>query len=155
MKAFVAAAALLLLSCGESDTRAPDISVTNGWTREIAPGQSAAAAYVMIANRGDGEDRLLGVAAPLATAATLHSSSSEGGIARMRPVEGGIEIRPRATVELKPGGTHVMLTGLKRPLRAGQAIDATLRFENSGDRAVMINVVPAGAADNHAHRMGM
>src|SRR5687768_8454901 len=103
----VALAALLLQSCGAADGRAPDISVGNGWTRETAPGQ-AAAVYVTIVNRGDGGDRLIEVEAP-AGAATLHSSSSRDGVARMRAVAGGLPVPARSSVELKPGGTHVML----------------------------------------------
>ena len=153
-QACVAALIALLVACGPRDAGAPDISVGDGWTREIAPGQTAAAAYVTVTNRGAGEDRLVDVAASIATAATLHSSSSEGGVARMRAITGGVAIPARSTVDLKPGGTHIMLTGLKQPLRAGQTVELILGFAKSGRRPVAVRVVPAAGVGDH-HGMSM
>lgn len=140
-------AGLLLLSCGATDERAPDIAIGHGWTREMAPGQSAAAVYLTVTNQGDGDDRLAGAEVPGAAAASLHSSSSAGGVARMRALEDGLEIPAHSSVELKPGGTHIMLTGLQQPLEAGQTVDLNLGFARSGPRPVVIRVVPATAAD--------
>jgi copper(I)-binding protein len=142
------AVALALLSCSGPDQRPADIVVSNGWTREIAPGQSAAAVYLTIANKGQGGDRLVNAESALGEA-SLHTTSNADGVARMRAVEDGIEIAPRSTVELKPGGTHIMLTGIQRRFAVGEAIDMTLRFERSGRRAVTVRVMNAGA-DAHA-----
>lgn len=147
-------AALLLLSCGGQVDRAARISVADGWMREIAPGQTAAAAYVTIKNDGDGDDRLVGVRAHVGEA-TLHSSSSSGGVARMRPIGDGLEIPAHSTVELKPGETHIMLTGLQRSLSAGQKVDASLKFAKSGERLIVIRVMPAAAGNSHPHGMKM
>jgi periplasmic copper chaperone A len=136
---------MLLSGCGP-DPRAPEIAISHGWTREIAPGQTSAAVYVTIANRGDGADRLVDVNASAGAAATPHSSSNVGGVARMRAIEGGIEVPAHATVELKPGGTHIMMTGLKQRLSAGQTVDLNLRFARSGQRPIAIRVVPADDA---------
>lgn len=136
-----ALAALLLLSCGGRDPRPADVMITNGWARETAPGQAAAAVYLTIVNRGEGADRLVDVQSPPATA-SLHSSSSAGGVARMRPLDGGLEIPARSTVELEPGGTHIMLTGLQSPLRAGQTAPLSLGFARSGRRPLAVRVVP-------------
>ena len=147
-------AGLLLLSCGAPDQRAPDIAIGHGWARETAPGQSAAAVYLTVTNRGDGDDRLAEVEAPRAAAASLHSSSSAGGVARMRALDDGLEIPARSSVELKPGGTHIMLTGLRQPLKAGQTVDLKLGFARSGQRPIAVRVVPAGsAADEHGMSM--
>lgn len=108
----------------------------------------------MIVNRGDGDDRLVDVETRAAAEAMLHSSSSADGVARMRPIEGGLEIPARARVELKPGGTHIMLEGLSRPLRAGQIVDVALRFARSGRRPVAVRVVPAAAEEHPGHGMG-
>ena len=151
MRFLVSLAALLLLSCNGGG--APDISITNGWTREVAPGQSMASAYVLIANRGDGADKLVGADSPVATRATLHSSSSADGIARMRPIAGGLEIPAHSTVAFKPGGNHIMLEGLKQPLKAGQTIELTLAFDKSGRRAIAVLVLPATAEDMHGMSM--
>ena len=134
--------ALALLSCSAPDQRPADISVSNGWTREVAPGQSAAAIYLTIANKGQGSDRVVDVESTLGDA-SLHATSSTGGVARMRPLKEGIAIAPRSTVEFKPGGTHIMLTGLKQRPTAGQTIDLTLGFERSGKWPIAIRVESA------------
>ena len=151
---FAPALALALLGCSPTDESAADIAVSNGWTREIAPGQSAAAIYLTIANRGEGGDRLITVAAAQGEA-TLHSSSSADGVARMRPLADGLKIPPRSTVALKPRGTHIMLTGLKRPLRRGEAIGLTLSFERSRQRPITIRVIEAGGEAHSGHGMTM
>ena len=141
--------ALALLACAPADPPPADIAVSNGWTREVAPGQSSAAIYLTIANKGDGSDRLDTVESTLGDA-TLHTTSSADGIARMRPIENGLVIDARSTVELKPGGTHVMLTGLKERPSRDQTIDLTLGFERSGKRPVTIRVVNAGGDASHS-----
>jgi periplasmic copper chaperone A len=147
-RTFMAGAmALALLSCSAPDQRSADIAVSNGWTREIAPGQSAGAVYLTVANKGEGSDRLVNVKTTLGDA-SLHMTSSADGVARMRPLDDGIEIPPRSTVELKPGGTHIMVTGIQRRPPAGQSIELTLGFERSGKRPVMVRVIAAGG-DGH------
>ena len=153
MRVPVILAALLLASCNAGGS--PKIAATDGWTREVAPGQSAAAAYVTVANEGDGADRLVAAESSVAAKATVHSSSSAGGIARMRPIEGGLEIAPHATVTFKPGGNHIMLTGLKQPLKVGHTVDLTLQFEKSGRQAIALRVLPATSEDSHMHGMAM
>ena len=153
MRLPVVLAALLLASCNSGGE--PRISATDGCTREVAPGQSAAAAYITLTNRGDGPDRLIGAESSVSAKSTLHSSSSEGGIARMRPIDGGLKIAPHATVMFKPGGNHIMLTGLKQPLKAGQTVDLMLRFERSPAQAVALRVLPATSEQSHMHGMAM
>lgn len=145
-RTFLAAAtALALLACSAPDQRPADITISNGWTREIAPGQSTAAVYLTIANKGEGSDRLVDVELAQGEA-TLHQSSSSDGVARMRPLTDGLEIAPRSTVELKPGAMHIMVSGFKqRPISA-----LTLGFERSGKRTATIRVVPAAGGDPHS-----
>ena len=146
--------ALLLLSCGGQG--APEISIEHGWTREVAPGQASAAVYMTIANGGGGADRLVSAASSASDGASLHSSSSAGGIIRMRPIDSGLDIPAGSTVELKPSGTHVMLTGLKKRLSPGETVNLELRFARSGARPVAIRVVPINAGDDHSgHGMAM
>jgi copper(I)-binding protein len=128
--------------------------VSDGWTREIAPGQSGAAVYLTIANTGAGSDRLVDVASPQGEAA-LHETSSAGGVARMRALDGGLEIGPRSRVELKPGGTHIMVTGLKQRPAQGQTFGLTLGFERSGKRPIAIRVVAAGGEGHAGHGTSM
>ena len=128
-------AALALASC--SAERAPDVEVSNAWARPAAAGKPATAAYLTIANSG-GSDRLVDVTTP-AGDASLHSTAMDGGIMRMRPVD-ALEIRAGATVEMKPGGYHLMISGLKQPLAEGGLLPLVLRFEKSGERKVEAEV---------------
>jgi copper(I)-binding protein len=79
----------------------------------------------------------------------------EQGVAKMRPLTGGLEIKPGETVELKPGSMHVMLMGLKQPLEKGQKVKGTLEFEKAGkleiEYAVEALGVSAPAPDKHSH----
>ena len=70
----------------------------------------------------------------------------EDGLMKMRPVEGGLEIKPGETVMLKPSGFHVMLVNLKHPLQQGKTVNATLKFENAGTINVEYPVAAIGAA---------
>ena len=146
-RTFLAGAmALALPACSAQPPAA--IAVSEAWTREIAPGQGAAAIYLTIANTGEGGDVLETVESPQGTA-SLHSSSSEGGVARMRPLD-ALPIAGGETVKLEPGGTHIMLTGRTDRPSAGQSIRLTLGFEKSGKRPVAVRVVPAAAGNPHS-----
>jgi copper(I)-binding protein len=138
---------LLLASCGQSGP--PDIQVADAWARETVAGQSGTAAYMTIANRGSGDDRVLAIVAPTPITATLHETSTSGGVSSMRPLEGGLDVPAGGTVVLKPGGAHVMISGLTTPLRPGQTLRLTLRFERFGDTAVDFKVASAITGVDH------
>lgn len=139
-------AALLLASCGKSGP--PEITVSDAWARETVAGQSATAAYMTIANDGAGDDRLVSVAAPPPAMAMLHSSENSGGIARMREMGTGVAVPAGGRIEFKPGGSHVMVTGLGAPLKPGQSLKLTLRFEKSGERPIDVRATPAAGPGN-------
>ncbi len=133
--------ALLLASCKPASAP-PAVSVDGAWARATVPGQMGSAAYFTIRNAG-GPDKLLSVTSPAADA-SLHSTSMDNGVMRMRPLQ-ALDVPEKGTVELKPGGTHVMLMGLKQPLQAGLALGLDLKFEKSGERKVSADVRPADA----------
>jgi hypothetical protein len=135
--------ALLLVSCTPKKSLPPQISVSGAWSRATVPGQSTAAAYFTIVNNGGG-DSLVRVSTPIGQA-TLHSSTMDGGVMRMRPLE-GLDIPAQSMVQLKPGGTHIMVTGVKQPLIAGSSFPLALHFDRSGDRLVNVGVRPASTA---------
>ena len=148
-------AGLLLLASCSADSP-PDLSVRDAWARETVPGQKTAAVYLTVDNRG-GPDRLTNAWSRAATSATLHSSSSEGGVARMRPMTDGLEIPAGERVVLKPGGNHIMLNGLGLILRRGDSITLGLGFERSGERTIRVRIVDAastaaGQATHEEHR---
>ena len=136
MRRWAALAALLLASC-HSEGSPPKIEVEDAWARATLPGQASSAAYLTVANAGGG-DRLLAVSSPSA-AASLHSTSMDNGVMRMRPVE-RLDVPAKSTVVLEPGGTHVMLMALEQPLAEGSTIELDLQFEKSGERRVEAQV---------------
>ena len=132
----------LVLALAGCDAPSPEIQVSDGWARATAPGQSSAAAYATIANRGSA-DRLIGVSSN-AGMAMLHRSDNEGGVSRMRMLS-DMAIPAGDRVALAPGGTHIMVTGLRAPLAVGANFAITLRFAKTGPRTVAVTVVAAGA----------
>ncbi len=132
-----------VLALGGCDGPSPRIEISDAWTRATSASASSAAVYMTIANRG-GDDRLISMATPAADSATLHTTTMDGGIMRMRAISDGIVVA-KGRLMLAPKGTHVMLTGLERPLVDGQRIAARLRFARSGYRDIGIAVVAAGA----------
>ena len=141
MRPFFAAAALLLAACGPADQ--PEIAVENGWARATVAGQESGAIYLNIVNRGGGDDRLVDVSVPRAARATLHFSTMDGGVMRMRDLADGLAIPSGATVALAPNKTHIMLSGLTVPLRPGEQFPAALRFAKAGTKDVTIRVEEA------------
>src|SRR5687768_15919688 len=100
---------LLLGGCSQSPA-APSITISDAWARATVPGQASGAIYATIDNEG-GADKLVGVASDAAMA-MLHANESGGGGARMRMI-GEVEVPANGRVILAPGGTHIMLSGLK------------------------------------------
>jgi copper(I)-binding protein len=129
------------------------LQIGQPWARATPRGAAVAGAYFTITNKGLAADRLTGGSTAVANRFELHSMEIEDGVAKMRPVEGGIEIKPGQTVELKPGSIHVMLLGLKQPLALGQRVKGTLVFAKAGKIDVEFAVAPIGAttADPGGH----
>jgi copper(I)-binding protein len=139
-------AAIALASCSGGANAPADVHVIDAWARATVAGQPGAAVYMTIANRGHGDDRLIAVSTPIAKTASLHSSSSEGGVMRMRMLPDGIPVPAGATVKLESSGNHAMLTGLSKPLAKGSHFSLDLKFERSGDRQVDVRVLDPSTA---------
>lgn len=148
-------AVLALALCGGAlahDYRLGDIAIGHPFARATPPGAPTAAAYLSLANEGPAEDRLLGAVGAIAERIEIHESTLTDGVARMRPVEDGLAIPPGETVELAPGGYHLMLVGLDRPLAEGERVPVVLSFERAGDIEVELAVEAPGVADDgHTH----
>ena len=114
---------------------AATLEVKNAWIRTPPPGAPTAAGYAAITNHGIASDRLTGAYSSAAASVGLHEMQKQGGVMRMRPVAGGLAIGASATVALAPDGRHLMLTGLKRPLKAGEHVRIVLQFQRAGDVA--------------------
>jgi copper(I)-binding protein len=143
-------AATLPLACstitaGAADYDVGSIHITQPWARATPKGAKSGAGYMTITNKGTTSDRVNCVSSDASAQCQIHSMTMEGGVMKMRPVEGGLEIKPGETVTLAPGGFHVMLVTLKHPLETGQTVKATLKFDKAGTVDVNYPVVAIGA----------
>ena len=121
------------------------IHISAPWARATPKGASSGAAYVTIANKGTVPDRVTCVSSDVSAACQIHAMAMDRGVMKMRPVEGGLEIKPGETVTLKPSGLHVMLVDLKHPLEQGKVVEATLQFEKAGTVKIEFPVAAIGA----------
>lgn len=121
-----------------ADTRG-GIAISDGWARQPNPAHAMAAGYLTIRNHQPQPVTLVGASSPAAGVVELHEMITAGGIMSMRQVK-TIAIAPGATVELRPGGLHLMLIDLTRPLQPGQTIDVTLRFDDGSSRQVQLPI---------------
>jgi periplasmic copper chaperone A len=115
------------------------------WARATPKGSEVGAGYLKITNTGKEADRLIGGSLPVATSVEVHQMTTSDGVMKMRKVDNGLDIKPGQTVELKPGGYHLMLIGLHAGLEQGQTIKGTLQFEKAGSIEVEFHVAPIGA----------
>jgi hypothetical protein len=122
------------------------MEVKNAWIRTPPPSAPTAAGYAVITNHGIASDRLTGAYSAAAASVGLHEMDKQGGVMRMRPITGGLAIGASATVKLDPNGRHLMLTGLKKPLKAGQHVRIVLQFQRAGEVAAdfVVRDAPAG-----------
>ncbi|KQP22730.1 copper chaperone PCu(A)C [Pseudorhodoferax sp. Leaf267] len=129
------------------------VDVKNAWVRQTVPGQSGTGAFMQLqAPQGA---KLVGVSTPVAGVAEVHEMLMDGGTMRMRELKDGLPLPARQTVELKPGGFHVMLMDLKQPLPKGATVPLSLRFEDAkGVKSVREVQVPVGAPDGAAAAVG-
>jgi periplasmic copper chaperone A len=127
---------LLLAACGQSEK--PLIELSNAWARPTT-GSAPAAVYLTIDNKGSSADRLTGVFSDHAALAMIHQNEVQDGVARMR-MAGDINLPANDRIELEPGGTHIMLEGLRAPLKTGARFELVLKFRDAGDRTVEVSV---------------
>lgn len=114
-----------------------EVIVSDAWTRATAPGQTVAGVYFDIESENNA--RLVGVETGVTDVAELHYMKMEDGVMRMRSLP-KVDLPVRETVKFAPGGLHVMLFELKRPLEAGSEFGLTLLVEDDGGRQTPVNV---------------
>ncbi len=144
LRSIALAALLVLASVAGAAAQTPSIEADHVWARATPGGAKTAAIYMTLVNKGSADDRLVSVSTPVAGVAELHTSTTENGMMRMRPVE-ALDVTPGTPAVLKPGGYHVMLMELKGPLVTGQSFAVSLTFEKAGRIDVTATVEKAGA----------
>ena len=115
------------------------IEISEPWARQPNPAHTMGAGYLKITNHRSGPVTLTGASSSAAGVVELHEMITADGIMSMRQVK-TIPIAPGVTVELRPGGLHLMLIDLTRTLQLGETIDATLRFDDGSTRQIQLPV---------------
>src|SRR5215218_1816495 len=133
------------------DYKAGALTISHPWIRATPKGAAVAGGFLTVTNTGATPDRLVGGSVTGASRAEVHATSTEGGVARMAPVEGGIEIKPGETVKLAPGGYHLMVMDLKGSFVDGELVEGTLQFQNAGRVPIEFEVQSLGAQAPAAH----
>lgn len=120
-------------------TAKPELLIDRARARPTPPGATVAAVYLRIHNAGTAEDRLLRLSTPVADRVQVHETQHEQSLVRMREVA-FLDVPANASVEAAPGGLHIMLLGLTRPLQNGDRFPLTLVFAHSGTLVANVSV---------------
>lgn len=150
----------LIFSLLASPLYAGDIMIDDAFARVSRPDAPAGAAFMVIHNMSETDDRLVGVKSPVAEMVQLHThKETADGVMKMMHVEEGFEVKAGAMHELARGGDHVMFMGLNGPINEGDEIPVTLIFEKAGEVELMISVdnergqMGHGHSDHSGHKM--
>jgi copper(I)-binding protein len=135
----------LVSSAAAGDAQAGSLKISAAWARATPKGAKVGGGYLTITNTGTKPDRLVGGSSDVCKSFELHQMKMENHIMKMRPLANGVEIAPGQTVQLKPGGKHIMLVGLTTPLKQGDHFKATLDFERAGKVDVEFSIAGIGA----------
>lgn len=143
--------ALLLIASPAvaQDYKLGALEIGHPWARATPPTAPTGGGYLSVKNTGTVPDRLISISSPAAQTVQLHEMKMEGNVMRMRELDGPLEIKPGETVTLAPGGMHLMMMGLKGPLKQGEKVPLTLVFEKAGKIDVELVVVAMGASPHH------
>ena len=150
----IVAMALLIATSSFAFAQGASIQVEQPWSRATPGGASTGAVYLTVTNKSHNADRLLGASSDVADKSQIHEMKVVNGIMEMREVSGGVPVPAGGSVILKPGSYHVMLIGLKKPLKAGDTIPLTLDFERAGKVSITVPVRAMGAGHDDMPGMG-
>ena len=134
----IALAALSLSLLFAAAPAAAQTTVKDAWVRSTVPQQMATGLFAQLSSAQGG--RLVSAASPVAGVVEIHEMSMEGNVMRMRALPNGLPLPAGKLVELKPGGFHVMLMDLKKPLKAGDQVPLTLVIEGSDGKRETLQI---------------
>jgi copper(I)-binding protein len=136
---FIAAGLLVAGFATHVSAQPSGIVVEDAWAPPTPGAAKTAAVYFTVINRGSTPDRIVGAVTAAAEHADMHTTIRDGDIMRMRRVV-SVEIPAGGKAVFSPNGFHVMLTGLKAPLKMGDALPVTLKFAEAGDVPVVVTI---------------
>ena len=115
------------------------VQVEKPWARATAPGAKVAGGYMVIRNSGAAADRLVSASSPASAKVEMHVSINDSGVMKMRQVA-GYDVPAKGSIELKPGGSHLMFTDITRPFKEGEMVPVKLKFEKAGEVSAEFHV---------------
>lgn len=127
-----------------------DVAVADAYVRQPPPGARTGAAFFTLKNAGKTEVRLVAAENPASNLTELHNHINEGGVMKMRQVK-DIPVPAGGQAKLEPGGLHVMLIDLKQPLKAGDSVALTLRFDDGGKQLINVPVRAGDGSPSKEH----
>ena len=159
MKAIRIQLTAALLTLASATAVAADVDVKTPWVRGTVSGQQATGAFMEITSKSGAA--IIGASSPVAGVTEVHEMKMDGGVMKMRAVA-RLDLPAGKPVKLQPGGSHVMLMDLKQPLKKGDLVPLTLKFEGKDKSVETIEVKaevrdltttapPAAAAHDHKH----
>ena len=141
--------ALLVLSwagpVSAHDYKLGSLEIATPWTRATPATAKSGGGFMTITNKGTTADRLIAARSPASLKVEVHEMKMDDGVMKMRELAGGVPIEPGKRSMLAPGGNHLMLMGLKAPLKEGEKVPVTLTFEKAGKVDVALDVMGIGA----------
>ena len=143
-------AALLATSAFAQDAKVGTITIGHPWARATPGAVKNSAAFMVFDNKG-AADKLIGVSGDVANDIQIHSMITEAGVMKMREIT-SLDIPANGKAELKPGGFHVMLIGLKDGLKEGATFPLKLKFEKAGEVTVQVTAEKPGSHDHAEHK---
>lgn len=149
------ASSLLAFACSSSfahDYSIGELKIDHPWSRALPPNAAAGAAYFVLHNQGKTADRLLGAQTPRATKTEIHTMLQLGEVMKMQQLD-SVGIPAGGEAKFAPGGTHLMLFGLQKPLVAGERFPLTLQFEKAGKVDVEVKIEAIDPDDHASHMM--
>jgi periplasmic copper chaperone A len=149
VRGFLVLATAAWLPIASAAAQTGQVEVTDAWARPTIGQARNGAAYMRLTNRGQSAEKLVAVSSPVAGKVELHTTVRDGEVLRMREVP-SVELKPGEAVAFAPGGLHIMLVGVREPLKAGQQFPMTLRFESGAQQQVTV-AVRQGAAPAQGH----
>lgn len=150
-KCVIVAGLAVMMGMGSALAQESGVQVDQAWARATPGAATTGAVYATLRNVGNAPDTLTAASTPVADKAELHVMKMDNGVMEMRPVP-SLVIAPGQSVALEPNGYHIMLIGLKKPLKEGDKIPLTLTFAHGGAQQVTASVAKIGAM--HAGDMG-
>lgn len=147
------AIALLIMSyaCASAqEVKVGNIMIDHAWARATPLGAKVGGGYLTIKNTGAIPDRLISASSPAASKVEVHEMAMDKGVMKMRPVNDGLSVAPGQSVTLAPGGYHFMMIGLRAPLKKGETVPLTLKFEKAGEVKVTLDIEGIGAMGDRA-----